>query len=257
MAIDDVNSGRDERSGGGFGRAVRTFLLWVFIVTIAVAAGFAAGYVLRYQELRDVERRSTEERAEMAADMARLERRVLETEKAQLEQALARANVVANLDDVLEMLPAALAEIEQFGQAMRDIDTAEDALTEAGVSGTERDALDGSLGALRERLKALDLKARARIAASADDLEAAMALEEHAFEEFTEPPALNDEEEEARVDTGGDPLAAEAAEGPASDPSDVDPDAEEPEPGSPTPEQTPPPPSEPPSGSSPIPPSVS
>ena len=252
MGIDDVSVERDERGGGRFGRALRTFFLWVFILAIAVAAGFAAGYVLRYQELRNLERQSAEDRAEMATEMARLERRVLETEKAQLEQALARANVVANLEEVLEMLPGALAEIEQFGQAMRDIDAAENALTEAGMSGTARDALDGTLGELRERLKELDLKARARIAASAEDLEAAMTREENAFAESAEPPVLNDEEE--GVDAGGDPSAAEATEGDASDPSD-DPQAEEPD--SPTPEQTEPPPSEPPSESRPIPRSVS
>lgn len=252
MGIDDVSVDRDERGGGGFGRALRTFFLWMFILAIAVGAGFAAGYVLRYQELRDLERQWAEDRAEMAAELARLERRVLETEKVQLEQALARANVVANLDEVLEMLPDALAEIEQFGQAMRDIDAAESALTEAGMSGTARDAMDGTLGELRERLKELDLKARARVAASAENLEAAITVEENAFAESTEPPVLNEEE---GADAGGDPAAAEAAEGDASDPSEADPAAEEPE--SPTPEQAEPPSSEPPSESSPIPPSVS
>ena len=187
--VDDTNDTPVDvvTSSGGFGRTLRSFAVWLFVLAVAVGAGFAGGYVLHYQELRDLEREAAEERAELAAQVASLERQALETEKAQLEAALARANVVANLDEVLTMLPEALAEIEQFGRAMRDLDAAESALTDAGVSGESRDALGVTLGALRTRLMGLDLKARARIAASAKDLEHALATSQGVEPQMTVP----------------------------------------------------------------------
>ncbi len=235
MSIVDDTPADVETSSGGFGRTLRSFVIWLFVLAIAVGAGFAGGYVLHYQELRDLERATAEERAELAAQVASLERQTLEAEKAQLEAALARANVVAHLDEVLTMLPEALAEIEQFGRAMRDLDAAESALTDAGVSGESRDALGATLGELRARLVGLDLKARERIAASAKELEHAMATSEG-----VEPPmdgpsghapaeAASDGPIEAAPETpapdaaSADPPGAEAATEPEADEPPADP----------------------------------
>ena len=205
MSIVDDTPVEGETTGGGFDRALRSFVLWLFVLTIAVGAGFAGGYVLHYQELRDLERTGAEERAALATQIAGLERQILVAEKAQLEAALARANVVANLDGVLTMLPEALSEIEQFGQAMQDLDAAETALTDAGVTGEGRDTLGTTLDGLRARLKALDLKARERIAASAKDLEHAMASPEGALPPAALSPAENTPEE---PETEAPPAAA-------------------------------------------------
>ena len=232
MSIDDV-SAEPESTSGGFGRAVRSFLTWMLILAIAVAAGFAGGYVLRYKELRDLERDAAQERVEMAAEMAALEQRVVETENAQLEQALARANVVANLEEVLSLLPGALAEIEQFGQAMQDIDAAEQALTDADLSGTARDSLSGTLEGLRERLKALDLRARQRVAASAEGLEEAMAAEQHDMESDAVSASATEAEAAAEPETAG-------TEPPADSAPEATPEATEAPPAPPRPPSPPP-----------------
>ncbi|HAK54995.1 MAG: hypothetical protein QF463_01340 [Vicinamibacterales bacterium] len=189
MSIIDDPSDANEPGRGGFGRTFRTFVIWLIVLGIAVGAGFAGGYVLHYQELRDLERASSEEQADLAAQLAALERQILEAEKEQLEAALARANVVANLDEVLTMLPRALQEIEQFGRAMQDIDTAQRALTDAGVTADTRDTLGASLAELRQRLTSLDLQARERIAASADDLEQVMSSSEGVQPPMAREPA--------------------------------------------------------------------
>ena len=237
MSILDDAPAEVEASSGGFGRTLRSFVIWLFVLSIAVGAGFAGGYVLHYQELRDQERAAAEERAEMAAQLAAFERQILEAEKAQLEAVLSRANVVANLDEVLTRLPEALAEIEQFGRAMQDLDAAENALTDAGVSGESRAALGTTLGELRGRLTELDLKARARIAASAKNLEHAIATSEGAAPSGHAAGAVPDD-----PIAPADVIAAPAEPIPPSAEADPDPDEDAEAPDVPAPPDADPPP---------------
>jgi len=165
----------EEREGrGGLGKALRSIMIWVVVVIVAAGAGFGAGYFLRDKEGRELEQFSTKERTEMEAQIASLEKQVLEAEKSQLERALARAKLKAGLDEVLDSLTGALSEVEQrnFGRAMQKIEAAKGALSAAPNTPEDvRKAVLAKLDQILAGLKNLDVKVREQIVSLAKELE--------------------------------------------------------------------------------------
>ncbi len=156
------------------GRVLRSVAIWVLVIVIAVAAGFGVGYFLRYKDFQELQQLLADQRAEMRAQITSLEKQLLEAQKSQLEQALARAKLRAGMDQVLESVTAALAEVEQknFGRARLKIEAARAALNAAvGVTLSVREAVGDRLEEITGDLEQLDIKARERIATLAQDLE--------------------------------------------------------------------------------------
>ncbi len=165
----------EERAArGGLGRVFRSIVIWIVVIVIAVGAGFGTGYFLRDKEARELGQLSAKQTEEMKAKITLLEKQVLEAEKSQLERALARARLKAGLEDVLESLTRASAEIEErnFGRAMQKIEAAKGALSEAsGATPPVRDAIGAKLDEIKAGLDQLDIKVREKIIALAKSLE--------------------------------------------------------------------------------------
>jgi len=107
-------------------KAVRSIVIWVGVVLVTAGAGFGAGYFFRDKEAKELGQLSSQEKEEMAAKISSLEIQILEAQKSQLERALARAKLKAGLNEVLDSLVEALAEVEQrnFGRATQKIEAA-------------------------------------------------------------------------------------------------------------------------------------
>lgn len=165
----------EEREGrGGLGKALRSIVIWLVVVIVAAGAGFGAGYFLRDKEGRELEQFSAQERTEMQAQIASLEKQVLEAEKSQLERALARAKLKAGLDEVLDSLTGALSEVDQrnFGKATQKIEAAKGALSAApNTPEAVRKAVLAKLDQILTGLKNLDVKVREQIVSLAKELE--------------------------------------------------------------------------------------
>ena len=167
-----------QRPQSGFASALRTLAIWTLVFMVAIVAAFGAGYFLKEREMLDLRQQLVEQRAEAAAEVAVLNRRVVEAEKTQLEQDLKRATLQINLSKVLAPLPVALAELERknFGNAMERIATARRALEAPGIGDAVRevasarlDALSNDIVAELARLASAEMKNR--IATGAEALE--------------------------------------------------------------------------------------
>lgn len=167
-----TNEERAER--GGLGKIFRSIGIWAMVIIVAVGAGFGVGYFLRNQELQELQQRVTKQQQEMTAQVSALEKQVLEAQKSQLERALGRARLKAGLEEVLDSLTKALAEVEErnFGRAMQKIEAAKGALSEAsGASASVRDAIGAKLEEIKAGLNQLDVKVREKIMSLAKALE--------------------------------------------------------------------------------------
>ncbi|MFQ5988614.1 MAG: hypothetical protein ACE5K9_01745 [Candidatus Methylomirabilales bacterium] len=162
----------------GFGRIFRTIAIGVLLIVIAAGGGFATGYFLRDQEITALEQRLNTQKEEMTAQINSLKVQVLEAQKSQLEQALTRAKLRAGLEQVLEFLTEALAEVEQrnFGRAMQKISAAKGALNAAGsTTASFRDAVVAKLDEIRAGLEQLDVNTGEKISSLTKDLEKGVA----------------------------------------------------------------------------------
>jgi hypothetical protein len=167
-----ANEEREER--GRLGKALRSIVIWIVVVVVAAGVGFGAGYFIRDKDVRGLDQRVAKEKEEMQAQIIALEKKVLEAEKSQLQQALARAKLKAGLDEVLESLTEAQAEVEQrnFGRAMQKVDGAKGAMKAApNTPDAIRKAVSARLDEIMTGLKNLDVKVREQIASLAKELE--------------------------------------------------------------------------------------
>lgn len=158
----------------GLGRILRLIAIWIVVIIIAVGGGFGTGYFLRDKEVRDLQQRLTNQKEEMAAEINSLKVQVLEAQKSQLEQALARAKIRGGLEAVLDSLTEALAEVEQrnFGRALQKIEAARGALDAAGSTNASfRNAVGAKLNEIRAGLEQLDVKTGEQISSLVKDLE--------------------------------------------------------------------------------------
>ncbi|MFQ5656478.1 MAG: hypothetical protein ACE5G5_02980 [Candidatus Methylomirabilales bacterium] len=156
------------------GRTLRGGAIWIGVVVLAMAAGFGGGYFLGFKVVQDRQQKWAAERAEMMAQISSLEKEVLQAQKSFLEQALARARLRAGMDEVLEGLTAALAEVEKknFGRAMIQIGAAQSALASAtGAPPSVRETVRTRLGEIRTGLEQLDTRVQEQMTALARDLE--------------------------------------------------------------------------------------
>lgn len=165
----------EERAGRGrLGGAIRAVAVWFVVIVVAVGAGFGTGYFLRNQEVQDLQQRLAKQQQETTAQVSALEKQVLEAQKSQLERALGRARLKAGLEEVLDALTKALAEVEErnFGRATQKIEAAKGALSEAsGATASVRDAIDAKLDEIKAGLNQLDVKVREKIISLAKALE--------------------------------------------------------------------------------------
>jgi hypothetical protein len=167
-----VNEEREER--GRLGKALRSIVIWIVVVVVVAGLGFGAGYFVRDKDVRGLDQRVAQEKEEMQAQIIALEKKVLEAEKSQLQQALARAKLKAGLDEVLESLTEAQAEVEQrnFGRAMQKVEGAKGAMKAApNTPDAIRKAVSARLDEIMAGLKNLDVKVREQIAGLAKELE--------------------------------------------------------------------------------------
>jgi hypothetical protein len=167
-----ANEEREER--GRLGKALRSIVIWIVVVVVAAGVGFGAGYFIRDKDVRGLDQRVAKEKEEMQAQIIALEKKVLEAEKSQLQQALARAKLKAGLDEVLESLTEAQAEVEQrnFGRAMQKVEGAKGAMKAApNTPDAIRKAVSARLDEIMTGLKNLDVKVREQIASLAKELE--------------------------------------------------------------------------------------
>jgi hypothetical protein len=158
----------------GLGRIFRLIAIWVVVIVIAVAGGFGTGYFLREKDVREAQQLLAQQKAEMTAQINSLEKQILQAQKSQLEQALARAKMRAGLEVVLEFLTEAMAEVEQrnFGRALQKIGAAKGALNAAGsTTASFREAVNAKLDEIRAGLEQLDVKTAERISSLTKDLE--------------------------------------------------------------------------------------
>lgn len=158
----------------GLGRILRLIVIWIVVVIIAVGGGFGTGYFLRDKEVKDLQQRLTNQKEEMADQINSLKFQVLEAQKSQLEQALARAKLRGGLEAVLDSLTDALAEVEQrnFGTALQKIGAARGALDAAGgTNASFRNAVGTKLDEIRAGLEQLDVKTGEQISSLMKDLE--------------------------------------------------------------------------------------
>ena len=162
----------------GLGRILRLLALVVILIIIAVAGGFGTAYFLRDKEVKDLQQRLTDQKEEMAAQINSLKLQVLQAQKSQLEQALARAKLRGSLEEVLDFLTEALAEVEQrnFGRALQKIGAAKGALNAAGSTPAPfREAVDAKLDEIRTGLEQLDVNTSEQISSLTKDLEKGVA----------------------------------------------------------------------------------
>lgn len=159
----------EERAG--VGRTLRRVGIWVVVVLVAVAAGFGGGYFLRFKTVQDQQQQWAAEKAKMTAHISDLEKEVLQAQKSFLEQALARARLRAGMDEILEAVTHALAQVEKknFGRALLQIEAAQGALAAAPPS--VRETVGTKLGEIKAGLEQLDVKVEEQMAALARDLE--------------------------------------------------------------------------------------
>ncbi len=165
---------QEERERGGLARAVRAIVMWLVVVLVAAGIGFGIGYVLRDKDAKELGQRLAQQETELTAKITALEKQVLEAEKSQLERALARAKLKAGLDEVLESLTEAQAEVDQrnFGRALQKIEAAKGAIAAApGTPEAVRKAVLAALAQIKGDLERFDVKAREKIKALAEDLE--------------------------------------------------------------------------------------
>lgn len=158
----------------GLGRILRLLALVVILIIIAVAGGFGTGYFLRDKEVKDLQQRLTDQKEEMAVQINSLKLQVLQAQKSQLEQALARAKLRGSLEEVLDFLTEALAEVEQrnFGRALQKIGAAKGALNAAGSTPAPfREAVGAKLDEIRTGLEQLDVNTGEQISSLTKDLE--------------------------------------------------------------------------------------
>ena len=165
-------------SRSSFASRLRTFFIWTLMFMVAVVAAFGAGYFLKEREVLDLRQRLVEQKAEAEARVATLERRAVEAEKRQLEQALERATLKMNLNDVLAPLPVALAEMERknFGNAIERIQVAKRALERPGISVAVREVAAARLDAISDQIMSEigqlgGVEMKARFTTSAEALE--------------------------------------------------------------------------------------
>lgn len=165
-------------SRSSFASRLRTFFIWTLMFMVALVAAFGAGYFLKEREVFDLRQRLVEQKAEAEAQVAALEKRALEAEKTQLEQALERATVKMSLNDVLAPLPIALAEMERknFGSAIERINAAKRALEGPGINAAVREVAAARLDAISDEIMSEigqlgGVKMKARFSTSAEALE--------------------------------------------------------------------------------------
>lgn len=165
----------EEREGrGGLGRAVRSIVNWVVVVIVAAGVGFGAGYFVRDKEARALEETLAKRKEELASQICALEKQVLEAEKLQLERTLVRVRMQASLEEVLQSLTTALAEVDErnFGRAKQKIEAAKGALAATGgTPAAVRDAIGAQLSEITAGIDTLDVNVREKIATLAKDLE--------------------------------------------------------------------------------------
>lgn len=164
----------EDRERGGLARAVRAIVIWIVVVIVAVGIGFGTGYFVRDKEARALEETLAKDKQESTARINSLEKQVLEAEKSQLERTLVRVRMQAGLEEVLQSLTKALAEIDQrnFGRAKQKIEAAKGALGAAtGTPAGVREALSAQLNEITAGIDSLDVTVRDKIATLAKDLE--------------------------------------------------------------------------------------
>jgi uncharacterized protein YbcI len=165
---------QEERERGGLARAVRTIVIWVVVLIVAVGVGFGTGYFFRDKEARGLEETSAKKKEELTAQIGSLEKQVLEAEKSQLERTLVRVRMQASLEEVLQSLTKALAEVDErnFGRAKQRIEAAKGALSAAtGTPPAVRDAIGAQLNEITAGIDTLDVTVREKIATLAKELE--------------------------------------------------------------------------------------
>ena len=165
---------QEERERGGLARAVRSIVIWVVVVIVAAGIGFGTGYFVRDKEARVLEETLAKRKEELASQICAREKQVLEAEKSQLERTLVRARMHASLEEVLQSLTIALAEVDQrnFGRAKQKIEAAKGALAAAGgTPAAVRDAIGTQLNEIMRGIDTLDVNVREKIATLAKDLE--------------------------------------------------------------------------------------
>ncbi|MFQ5846257.1 MAG: hypothetical protein ACE5IQ_01135 [Candidatus Methylomirabilales bacterium] len=165
----------EEREGrAGLGKTLRFVAIAVVVVIVAVVAGFGTGYFFREQKVQELQQRVAAQKEKMTAQISSLEKQVLEAQKSQLERALARAKLKAGLDEVIDSLTQASAEVGQrnFGRAMQKIEAAKGALTAmGGTTPAVREAIGAKLDEIKKGLERLDVKIQERITSLAKELE--------------------------------------------------------------------------------------
>jgi hypothetical protein len=164
----------EDRERGGLARAVRAIVIWIVVVIVAVGIGFGTGYFVRDKEARALAETLAKDKQESTAQINSLEKQVLEAEKSQLERTLVRVRMQAGLEEVLQSLTKALAEIDQrnFGRAKQKIEAAKGALTAAGSTpAAVRDAIGAQLNEITAGIDTLDVNVREKITTLAKDLE--------------------------------------------------------------------------------------
>lgn len=121
--------------------------------------------------MQDQQHQWAAEKAEMTTRITDLEKEVLQAQKSFLEQALARARLRAGMDEILEAVTAALAQVEHknFGRALLQIEAAQGALAAAPPS--VRETVGNKLGEIKAGLEQLDIKVKEQMTALAQDLE--------------------------------------------------------------------------------------
>ncbi|MFC1896697.1 hypothetical protein ACFL0Q_08600, partial [Thermodesulfobacteriota bacterium] len=128
----------------------------------------------RLVRVRDLQKQLAEQKEQSTTQVTSLEKQVLEAQKSQLERALARARSKVGLEEVLDSLIRALAEVEErnFGRALQKIEAANGALNEAsGAAAPVRDAIGAELDEIKAGLNQLDIRVREKIIALSASLE--------------------------------------------------------------------------------------
>ena len=164
----------EDRERGGLARTVRAIFIWIVVVIVAVGIGFGTGYFVRDREARALEETLAKRKEELASQICALEKQLLEAEKSQLERTLVRVKMQAGLEEVLQSLTKALAEVDErnFGRAKQKIEAARGALGVAtGTPAAVRDAIGAQLNEITAGIDTLDVNVREKIATLAKDLE--------------------------------------------------------------------------------------
>jgi Tfp pilus assembly protein PilO len=156
----------------------------LLVVVFVAGLGFAGGWYFAYQRAnagrqalidsqQSTERQLADLKTETAAEIATLEKQVLEAQKAELERALERAKRRLAVDEVLESLAAASVDVEarNFGRAVQKIDQTALDLESMAPSTDVRRELEGLLKEIRSGLEQLDPSVAERITGLARDLE--------------------------------------------------------------------------------------